>query len=338
VPRGEALRRQWQLLQLLQSHRYGLTVDELAEKLGCSKRTIQRDLNVLREVNLPIMYQQVEDSPGKRRYFLPSQYINKNDLWLTITEALSLYLARAFMAPLAGTTIGDAFESLVNRIEQTLSNAARKHFRNLQNLLLVLPAGQPDYSAKRDIVSAVDQAVREQKVLKITYHSPWRPEKYQTEIHPYGIVFWQGDLYVVAYSKRAAEIRIFKVTRILTAELTQKTFHKPPDFDLEDYFAPSLSVTRSGRKFEAVVEFTGPAAALALERRWHPSQRIIHRSDDRVVMKFVISDSIGLKQWIKTFGRHARLLEPDWLREELRCELLAMAALYEQPPTSDEAA
>jgi proteasome accessory factor B len=170
--------------------------------------------------------------------------------------------------------------------------------------------------------------VRERRVLRITYHSQWRGEDYTTEIHAYGLVFWLADMYLVAYSGRAGDIRVFKVTRIRQAALTGKTFSRPEGFDLEDYFLPSISVMRSGGVFEASVEFTGPAIGLAQERRWHPSQRVVVEKPDRLVVKLKICDPVGLKQWVKSFGPHAQLLGPPRLREELRQELCAAAALY----------
>lgn len=331
MPRGDTLKRQWSLVQELQTHRYGITLDDLAERLGCNRRTVQRDINVLRAVGLPISFDADGDQHGQRRYALPHGYLDCNELLLTITEALSLYLARAFMAPLAGTSIGEAFDKLVERIERSLSDKTLRHFRDLQGLFLVLSQGQPDYKSHRDIVASVDTAVRERRVLKIAYRSPWRDDEYTTEIHPYGMVFWQGDLYVVAFSARAEDMRVFKIPRILRAELTSKQFSRPEDFDLEDHFSCSLSVSLSGEPFDACVQFTGPAASLVRERRWHPSQRTIPCEGDRVLIKLKISDPVGLKQWVKSFGPNAELLAPSHLRDELRQELLAAASLYAAP-------
>ena len=225
---GDTLKRQWSLVQLLQSRRYGVTLDELAGELGCNRRTIQRDINVLREVGLPIQFATSEDQHGQRCYApAPAVFFDGNELLLTITEALSLYLAKSFMAPLAGTSIGDAFDSLLKRIEHSLSDKTVRHFRDLQGLLLVLSPGQPDYSKCREIVSAIDTAIREHRILKIAYHSQWRGDEYTTEIHPYGLVFWQTDLYLVAFSCHAEAIRVFKITRIRSSELTSKPFAPP---------------------------------------------------------------------------------------------------------------
>jgi predicted DNA-binding transcriptional regulator YafY len=330
MPRGDALKRQWSLVQLLQSRRYGLTLDDLAREMGCTRRTIQRDIGVLRRVGLPIKFVTSDQQHGQRCYALPLGFFDGNEMLLTITEALSLYLAKAFMAPLAGTSIGDGFSRLLKRIEKSLSEKTVRHFQDLQGLLLVLPPAQSDYSKCRDTVAAVDTAVRDHRVLKITYHSQWRNDDYTTEVHPYGLVFSVADLYLVAYSEHAGDIRIFKITRIRHAELTNKVFNRPEDFDLESHFSASLSVARSGQPFEACVEFTGPAMSLVEESKWHPSQRIVARENHRLQLKLKLCDPVGLKQWVKSFGPHAELLSPQALREDLGRELSAAADLYKK--------
>ncbi len=52
MPRGNQLARQWQLLQLI-DHATGIAVEDAARKLGCTVRTIWRDLDVLQKAGFP---------------------------------------------------------------------------------------------------------------------------------------------------------------------------------------------------------------------------------------------------------------------------------------------
>ena len=54
MSRGEPLIRQWNLLKAMQAYHYGLCADDLALRLECSKRQVQRDLKVLQEVGFPV--------------------------------------------------------------------------------------------------------------------------------------------------------------------------------------------------------------------------------------------------------------------------------------------
>ncbi len=55
MARGDQLSRRWRLIRLL-DHPDGFTVDEAAGELGCTVRTIWRDLGVLQKANFPLYY------------------------------------------------------------------------------------------------------------------------------------------------------------------------------------------------------------------------------------------------------------------------------------------
>ena len=105
MARGEPLIRQWNLLKALQARRFGGGVDELADRLECTKRTVQRDLNVLQQAGFPISYEQRDF--GKRFWKLAPHFIEREELMLSVTEMLSLFLSRQILSPLSGTQFGD---------------------------------------------------------------------------------------------------------------------------------------------------------------------------------------------------------------------------------------
>jgi hypothetical protein len=42
MARGDGLFRQWELIKVLQAHRFGVSTKELCARLECNKRTVQR--------------------------------------------------------------------------------------------------------------------------------------------------------------------------------------------------------------------------------------------------------------------------------------------------------
>ena len=63
--RGDQLARQWQLIQHLARSRAGVGLDELAEDLGCVRRTVYRDLDALMYAGFPVTS---EKRDGKAYY------------------------------------------------------------------------------------------------------------------------------------------------------------------------------------------------------------------------------------------------------------------------------
>lgn len=65
--------RQWALLRLLVQRRFGLTVAELADEMNVSQKTIRRDLELLRDVGLPIV--ETVGSHGRKSWRAEAQAI-----------------------------------------------------------------------------------------------------------------------------------------------------------------------------------------------------------------------------------------------------------------------
>lgn len=54
MPRYNYMVRQWEILRLLEAHRYGLSAEEISVKLTTNVRTIYRDLDVLDQAGFPL--------------------------------------------------------------------------------------------------------------------------------------------------------------------------------------------------------------------------------------------------------------------------------------------
>lgn len=340
MPRGEQILRHWNLLRSLQTRGQGLTLRELADEHDVSQRTIQRDFEILQELGFPIDHQ--EDEYCKRFWRLPHDFFRSGPLILSLTEALSLHLAEHLFAPLAGTLFADGLATVRDKIRSQIPAAALEYFRGLDELVLVRRTGVTDYSAHADTIRVLTEAAQRSRVVEIAYDSLWRGDAYSTLVDPYGLVYFDGDLFLLGRSQKARAIRIFKVTRITAASLTEQAFTRPVDFRLEQHFRNTFGIVRSGgAPVEVVVRFTGPAAALVEERVWHESQRTEWLQAERTLFEelegdrgalratFRLSDLVEFKRWIKSFGPDAEVLKPEQLRCELHEELLAAAARYQ---------
>jgi len=340
MSRGELILRQWNLLQRLQTRGEGIPLRDLAEEFGVSERTIQRDFEVLQELGFPIDHQ--DDESGKRYWRMPHDFFRTGPLVLSLTEALSLHLAQRLIEPLAGTHFAEGLGTVLQKIRGLVPQRALDHFAGLDEVLHVRPGGETDYSAHAGTIRALADAVRTGRTVQMTYRSLWRGEEYETRCDPYGLVYYEGDLFLVGHSRRAGAIRLFKVTRIAQVVETDARFDRPEDFRLEEHFRGTFGISRTAREpVEIVVRFTGSVAALVEERIWHESQRLswlpaedalfagATEQPEVLIATFRLSDTVEFQRWVLGFGHQAEVLKPEWLRRELGEELAAAARLYE---------
>lgn len=75
MSRGDQVTRQWRLIRLLEKTRRGYTFEELACELGCSARTVMRDLEQVQWVGFPV----TEERDGKQKQRSSSDPIPAGD-------------------------------------------------------------------------------------------------------------------------------------------------------------------------------------------------------------------------------------------------------------------
>lgn len=340
MARGEQVLRQWTLLKTLQTRGAGIPLRRLAKEFAVSERTIQRDFEVLEEIGFPIEHD--EDGCGKRFWRMPHDFFENGHLLLGLTEAVSLHLAASFFTPLAGTHFADGLHSVLGKVRNLLPAQALDYFRELDETLCVRRSGTTDYSAYAETIRLVSNAAHARLTVEVTYRALWRAAEYTTLFDPYGLVYFEGDLFLIGRSHKARALRVFKVTRIAAVSPTARAFKLPPGFRLAEHFRNTFGIVQSdGEPVDVVVRFTGPAAALVEERIWHESQRLEWLPAEETLFDpkldepgdlqatFRLANLVEFKRWLKGYGGMAEVVKPDWLRQELRAELLAAARQYE---------
>ena len=339
MARGELILRHWNLLRTLQTRGTGVPLRDLAAQFDVSERTIQRDFENLQELGIPIEHE--EDDFGKRFWRLPPDFLRSGPLTISLTEALSLQLAEHLTAPLAGTLFSDGLSAVREKVHSLLPARAIEHFRGLDQVVFVRRTNWTDYARHADAIRVLADATLAGFSVDVTYRPLWRPDRYETLFDPYGLVYYDDDLFAVGRSHRADGIRVFKIARIEKAAPTRDSFIRPEQFRAEDHFRHSFGIIQSGgAPLEVVVRFSGPAAALVEERIWHESQRTEWLTGEPTLFgesenggglqaTFRLADTVEFKRWIKGFGADAEILRPDSLRQELRTELLSTLRRYE---------
>jgi predicted DNA-binding transcriptional regulator YafY len=327
MARGEPLFRQWQLLKTLQANRFGLAIEDLAERLEYSKRTVQRDLGSLQQVGFPISFEQRDF--GKRFWKLAPQYIESEKLQLTVVEMISLFLSQQLLAPLAGTPFGDGLANALQKIKAILPASVLAYFADLEDTFLIKSLGQEDYSGKGKEISILNDAILHERILRIAYRSTSQDHELTTSFHPYGMVLLSASLYCIGWLEEYGEIRTLKVSRLQGVQRTEKTFEKPATFSLVKHTYGAFGIFGPG-KFQTIrVRFTDWAAINVREHRWHQSQKITSDTKKGLTAEFELSNTVEFKRWVLGFGRYARVVKPKKLAKDIADELAAASETYQ---------
>lgn len=325
MARGDGLFRQWEMIKLLQAHHFGVSTEDIAARIECTKRTVQRDLNVLRDI-FPITHEQRDR--GKKFWRLTGKAVESGELQLTVTEMLSLFLSRQLLLPLTGTQFGDGFHTAIQKIHTLLPNKALTHFEGLEESFFIKNLSSHDYSGQDKQIRTMNEAILNHNVVNVTYYSASNSQRISSEFHPYGMVLMHASLYCIGFMVCYDEVRTLKVSRIKDAKCLHKTFDKPEEFSLGGHLQGAFGIFKSQKTQKIRVEFTGWAATNVREMSWHPSQKIACDDGNRAVVCFELGNTVEFKRWLLGFGSYATVKSPQSLVDEVRGELKQALGRY----------
>lgn len=319
----EQTRRASRLIQierLLRRHPGGLTTTQLANELGYSARTIQRDLAVLEsELGVPLL------TEGRRYKILPGSH-PLAPMRLTLQEARVLLLAIRLLFKNTDYFDPDAIAAL-EKIAGNLSNTIAFQAEVTVNLL----RRRPQNRAEHDVLGRLTEAWATSHVATIEYRSHDDPAYRKTDLDPY--LFepgGRGGVYVIGYSHRHREVRTFKVDRIRRATLTDRAFEQDADAvrELLEQLAFSWGVVFGRERHRVVVDFSPAVADAVNETLWHPSQVLRPLPGGGVRMEVWLPNFMEFVPWVRSWGPEAVVIEPAALKEEVADSLRRAAERY----------
>lgn len=263
----------------------------LASSLEVHRRTIQRDLEFLRDsVGAPLEY-----DPAKRGYFYSEPAFALPAIELCESEIHALEAARRYLGRLVGSTLGSEIEGLLVKLEELTSSERRQGKKSIETLL---PGAQT--RARTSIYEEVRSAIREGCRIRSEYETS-DGRLVQRDLDPYDLVFWDGAWYVVGFCHLRGEPRIFALVRLRTATRTHERFDVPSGWSLERYLEGAFSfyvAPESSKTVEVRLVFTGYAARYVSERHWHDSQIIEMLDDARMRLEMTVPVTPALERFI----------------------------------------
>lgn len=317
MPRGDQLTRQWKLVQLLAGH-LGRTLAQLTQELGVTKRTVQRDIEVLSEAGFPVTS---DMRNGTVFWHLMEGFHAEAPIALTLTEQMALYFSKGLFKPLQGTPIYASLESAIQKIGSQLPAQSFKFLRGLDQGIAVSSFGWKDYSHSKEVIDALTRAVFNKFTVRILHRSPQRERAIEREVDPYKIWYVNNGLYLVGHDHKENDLRTFAVDRIQSAKLTNRRFEIPPDFNFEEFQKTAFNVIW-GEPQEVKIRFSPAQAPYIKERTWHPSQRILTEPGGSIILTLNVGDLWEVKRWLIGFGAEAEVLKPAELANDIvhECE------------------
>lgn len=317
-----AIVRIWTIYALIKNKQYP-DCRKLAAKLEVSPRTIERDLELLRDrMEAPLEFDRL-----RRGYYFTKDFSMPMPR-LTEGEIISLFLGLKLMSQVEGLTYKTELGSLREKLEYLLGSNGK--FSGLQMEEFISFDIEPLRGEDRRVaeyLSVLRQAARECLQVNMFYQSISTGTSMKRVVHPYHLRFHEGAWYLIGFCSFRNEVRIFAVDRIGELEVLTKKFDYPADFNIEKYLEGVWGIMR-GQSFQTAIKFDRFQARWIRERPLRDGERLEELPDGGVIFKAEVSGLTEIKQWALSFGSHAEVLEPEELRQEIRREVERMREIY----------
>ncbi|HLZ77199.1 helix-turn-helix transcriptional regulator [Phenylobacterium sp.] len=314
--RHEKAGRLLELARMLAGTAEGLTLDEMARRLGVGRRTAERMRDAVRDV-----FPQLEevDDPPTRRFRIPA---GLDGLFQAPTaEELAALAAAAevFAQQGAGARAG-ALKSLEQKVlSATRAAARRKLAPDLEALLqaetIAVQAGPRPFEDET-VLAAVREALLSMRSLRFRYEGGATPGRVR-EVTPFGVLFGRSN-YLVANEGNGA--RNWRLDRVRDVEVTDRPAARPEGFSLQDYADESFGIFHDDTE-DVVLRATPAGAEDALRWRFHANQTLEARADGSVIVRFRASGMLELAWHLFTWGDKIEILAPDVLKTTLAAQI-----------------
>ena len=190
-------------------------------------------------------------------------------------------------------------------------------------------------------LTLIAEAMRRNRVLRITHQGFGKPEPNTFDIEPYFLKVVKLRWYVVArapyYSERnkAKGIEpsdvyfVYALDRISQIQETGQTFQMKSDFEVDRYFEGCCGVITSDEPVQRIVllAYTGFADYLRT-LPLHESQREIGGNDEHTLFEYHLKPTFDFYQLVLAQGDQVEILEPEPVRAEMRNFVCNMLSYY----------
>jgi predicted DNA-binding transcriptional regulator YafY len=201
------------------------TVEQLAQYLEVSPRTVQRDLDALSLAGVPVYSVR---GRGGGWALLPDYRTRLTGL--SPAEVMSVFVG-ASAHVLADLGMDVSSDLAMTKLIAALPESARRDAEFARQRLLIDHAGWDDRQEAPNWLDLCREAIWQERRIAITYRDPAEP----FTVAPLGLVAKTRNWYLVA-ARADGQLRTYRLSRMSSAALTDETFTRPSDFDLSEYW------------------------------------------------------------------------------------------------------
>ncbi len=306
--------------ELIHSEPRQWTRPRLAERFEVNIATIQRDIDLLREMGIEVVpygkqgYEMISD------FFLPA-------LNLDFKEALALITAAGFYCAAEGKEASEVMNRAIHKITSILPKQASSILNQIAPQIEVPHLQMSEIDEPHLYKEDIYEAIRERCRVNIAYNSFSSGQKTHHQLSPYAVLFRKHAWYVIGRSEKFNRILTFRINRIDSLSITNLEYKIPDDFSVQRYLDKSWDVML-GPDTHVVILFASRIAPLIREVNWHPTQRVQELPNGVIRFEVTVAGWQEIGWWVLRWGDEATVVKPKALQTWILGTARKMVKLY----------
>jgi predicted DNA-binding transcriptional regulator YafY len=316
----------WRLMVIDREIRSGKypNAPKLAEQLEVSLRTVQRDLEFMRDsLNAPLEWSSPDNGYcySESTFLLPIQQLTEGDL-------LAVLVADKALNDFRGTVLEGKLRGVFEKLTQALpEEVAITPLELAQAYSFQWTAPMRNMG---ETFRTLEQSIRDNETLEVLYHTQSRDVTLWRKMDPYHLANVDGEWYLLAFCHLNREIRVFRPSRVRQIKRTGETFEIPSSFDAVHFLKTRFHVMGGDTPVSIRVRFDRSLAGYITEREWDPVHRVQFLTDGGVDLTLNTENVDAVLRWALSWGAGAEILSPPWVRRRVRETLKRLGERYEK--------
>ncbi|HWB28449.1 MAG TPA: YafY family protein [Chitinophagaceae bacterium] len=290
---------------------------DIAERFSISLRTVYRDVKTLEEAGIPIIGEAGVGYSIMEGYRLPP-------VMFTREEATAFLTAEKLIEKFTDNSTEEGYKSAMYKVRAVLRSSEKDLLENIDEHIEVLKS-RAQQNTKQTVspLQTILKSISSKNVLFIKYAALNAPTATDRHIEPVGVFYMSNYWYLIAFCRLRGDYRNFRTDRMLQITITDEKFEKEHP-SLKSYL--ERVATQETELHKVIMQVDKEVMRYFGEQKYYNGY--VSESDlgNRVEMTFLSSSIEGFARWYLMFGDRADIIQPNALKERIKCIAANIAA------------
>jgi predicted DNA-binding transcriptional regulator YafY len=177
---------------------------------------------------------------------------------------------------------------------------------------LIFDVPQPYATPASATLLTLSVAAQQRRSITMRYRA-WGDRETERAFDPYGVVHYHGRWFTVGYCHLRAGLRLFRLDRVLRAEIGDARFDRPDDFDSLAYVVASLASAPGSWQVDVLLETSLDQA----RQRVPDAMAVLETAPGGVLLRCYVENLDWMARFLVGLGFRMLVRRPQELRAVL---------------------